>query len=620
MKEHYKDLEDYGIVGNLETCALIGSDGSVDWLCLPYLESPSVFAGLLDIEKGGLFRIRPTEKYRAIQEYIGDTNVLKTTFHSPIGIASITDFMPVKTIEDRSFVTTLFRKVEWIRKGALELEIDFEPRFDYARAVPDFTPAPGGAVAAWKDRSIFFHSSIPLKIDQAGAHGIIRAEEGSTAWFVLRYNNDKPLDTREYEAALKRTLDFWNNWSHTCETPDCVFTGPWHSLVRRSGLILKLLTNSDSGAIAAAATTSLPEHIGGVRNWDYRFAWVRDASLTAQALYHIGHKQEARQFREWIRGIVNSARDLSQLKILYPLGKDAVLREQTLDDLSGFRNSGPVRIGNRASGQKQLDIYGELINTIFETTRYGEDIKDSNWAMIREIIDYVCRSWDTTDSGIWEDRSTPKNYVYSKLMCWVAVDRGIRIVEMKHFSAPLDQWKAAKDDIWNAILDKGFSTKLNSFVRSFGSEYLDATSLLIPVMGFLPFGDHRVQGTIDAVMKYLMQEDGMVARYNADDGLPGKEGSFILCSFWLVMVLSLSGRQEEAETIFTKVLRYMSPLGLISEEIDPASGMLLGNMPQAFSHIGLINAALHVGIAKGKKHGGPMPMGHEKREEEKVRV
>ncbi len=614
MQEHFKDLEDYGIIGNLETCALIGSDGSVDWLCLPLLESQSVFSALLDIDKGGRFIIRPTEKFHSIQEYIGDTNVLKTTFHSPLGIASITDFMPVKTIEESSFITTLFRKVDWIRKGELELEIHFEPRFDYARSVPDFKPVQGGVLATWKNRSIFFHSSIPLSIDGSGAHGIIRGEEGSTAWFVLRYNNRQPLDTRHYESALERTLRFWNDWAHACETRECVFAGPWHSLVTRSGLILKLLANSDTGAIAASATTSLPEHIGGVRNWDYRFAWIRDAALTAQALYHIGHETEAQQFRKWILGIVNNAHDLSQLRTFYPLGNEAVFREQTLDHLSGYKHSAPVRIGNKASEQKQLDVYGELINAIYETTRYGEDIQNSNWAMIREIIEYVCRSWNKPDSGIWEDRTPPRDYVYSKLMCWVALDRGIRMAQMKQFPADTDRWTSVKNDIRNAILDKGFSKNLNSFIRSFGTENLDATGLLIPVMGFLPFGDERVQGTINAVMKHLMDRDGLVARYNADDGLPGKEGRFILCSFWLVMVLSLSGRVDEAENIFTKVLRFMSPLGLISEEIDPGSGKLLGNMPQAFSHIGLINAAINIGINRGRKHKGPKPIGHEDRQ------
>ncbi len=616
MKEKFKDLEDYGIIGNLETCALVGSDGSVDWLCLPYLESPSVFAALLDNERGGRFRIRPTGKYRVVQEYSGDTNVLETTFHTSLGVISITDFMPVKTIEDYTFVTTLFRKLEWIEKGEEALELDFEPRFDYARELPEFQIVEGGVVAKGKHQSLFLHSPLALEIRKGGAHGIIRAGAGSTLWFVLRYNDRAMPGTGDCENFLDRTLNFWQGWAHTCSEPECLFAGPWHNLVVRSGLVLKLLTNADNGAIAAAATTSLPEIIGGVRNWDYRFSWIRDAAFTVQALYQIGHGKESAHFRRWIRGIVDKTHNVAQLKILYPLRGERDCAEHILDSLSGYKDSSPVRVGNGAAGQEQMDIYGELLNALYETARYGEDLRNTNWPMIREIVEYVCRTWKKPDSGIWEARSAPADYTYSKLMCWVAVDRGIKVAKLKGFDAPLATWASVERDIRSAVLKKGFSTRLNSFVRTFGSEDLDATGLLVPVTGFLPFEDDRVQGTIDAVMKYLMMSNGMIARYHAEDGLPGAEGSFVLCSFWLVRALSLSGRSEEAEKLFVKVLDYMSPLGLIAEEIDPQTGKLLGNMPQAFSHTGLINAALHIGIAKGKKHTGPLPIGEEHRAKE----
>lgn len=604
MAPHFKDLEDYGIIGNLETCALVGADGSIDWLCLPYLESPSVFAGILDPERGGVFSLRPTGKYRSIQSYSGNTNVLTTTFHSPLGTASITDFMPVKTIEDPAFITTLFRKLEWLGKGEIEFELDFRPRFNYGREIPRIEHVKEGVIARSVENGVFLHSQVPLKVNEQGAGGLIKVREGSSFWFVLQFNNYKPLASEDYQDFLNRTAGFWENWAHKCRGRDCVFSGPWHDLIVRSGLLLKLLTNADNGAIAAAATTSLPESIGGVRNWDYRFSWVRDAAFTVQALYHIGHEDEAMHFREWLYGILNKTRDVSNLNILYPLRNEEDLTEQILDHLSGYKNSSPVRIGNAAAGQRQLDIYGEFLNTVYETTRRGMDVREKDWPIVEEVVDYVCEVWDTKDSGIWEARSGPEDYVYSKVMCWAAIDRGIKIAKENGFNLKFDKWEKTRDLIKKTVLEKGFSRKLNSFVRSFGSEDLDATGLLIPIMGFLPFDDPRVRGTIDAVMKNLVGRDGMVARYRAEDGLPGEEGNFVLCSFWLVMALSLAGRKDEAEELFTKILKYISPLGIISEEIDSKTGKLLGNMPQAFSHIGFINAALHIGVARAIKHGG----------------
>lgn len=613
MEKSFKDLEEYGVIGNLETCALVGSDGSVDWLCLPYLESPSVFASLLDLDRGGVFSITPTEKFRSIQKYIGDTNVLKTTFHTSLGTAAITDFMPVKTIEDPQFRTTLFRKVEWLEKGESELRLEFSPRFDYGRGAPEMKPVKSGVVAQWQDRKIFFHCPVPLEIQDGSARGIIRGREGQTLWFVLQYNNQKPLKDTQYEDFLARTCGFWNEWAHRCDRKKCTFAGPWHDLVVRSGLILKMLTNTDNGAIAAAATTSLPEQIGGVRNWDYRFSWIRDSAFTVQALYQLGHDEEAAQFRRWLRSIVSCAHDPGNLKILYPLRRESDTAERIIENFGGYKNSGPVRIGNGAAGQQQLDIYGELMNTLYETTRYGDEIPEEYWPIIREIIDHVCTIWKLPDSGLWEARSPPQHYVYSKVMCWVALDRGIKMARFKRFDAPWKKWVPVQKEIRKAVLEKGFSKKLNSFVRSFGSEEVDASGLRIPFLGFLPFRDRRVQGTIDAVLKYLSNSDGFVARYRADDGLPGSEGSFVICSFWMVKALSLSGRHSEAEDFFIKTLNRMSPLGIISEEVDPQTGKLMGNLPQAFSQIGLINAALHINLARGKRHRGPKPIGEEHR-------
>lgn len=604
----YKELEEYGIIGNLETCALIGADGSVDWLCFPYLESPSVFGGLLDNVHGGFFSITPVAKYKSIQSYVKFTNILQTTFNTSLGIAKITDFMPVKHVEDPKFLRALFRKIDWIEKGRIELEVRFAPKFDYGRGIPRLEKTDGGIIAKWKDQTLFLQSPVPLEIKDGEAIGYVREALGKTLWFVMQYDHSAPFDLNDCDQMLKRTEKFWGDWSHTCEGGSCVFNAPWHDLIIRSGLILKLLANPDTGSIAAAPTASLPEKIGGVRNWDYRYAWVRDSAFTAQALYHLGHIREAKDYRRWIKEIVWKSKP-QDIKVMYNLHGEKDLSEKIIDNLSGYEQSGPVRIGNAASGQTQLDIYGELLNTIYDTTRYGEEVLPGNWKMIEGMVDYVCEVWKTKDYGIWEVRSGPEDFVYSKLMCWVAVDRGIKIAKLNGFEAPLDNWKKTQAEIKEAIIEKGFNKKIGSFVRSFGSEDIDATALLIPVMGFLPFTDPMVQSTINMVLKRLVSKYGLVNRYTGADGLPGGEGSFILCSFWLVNALSLSGRKEEAERHFMQVLKYISPLGLISEEVDPATGRLVGNFPQAFSHIGLINAAIHIGIAKGEEHKGPRPLG-----------
>ncbi len=600
MKE-YKRLEDYGLIGNLETCALVGRDGSIDWCCLPHLESPSVFAAILDVEKGGHFHIKPRQQSKARQSYVENTNVLRTTFETPSGVATLTDFMPVKGEAD-SLHRAILRKVTCSR-GRMELEIEFGPRFDYARAVPTLGSRKDGVVARCRDQSLFLQSPVPLRLGEGEAQGKLTILEGETRWFVVRYEDQASLHTEECESLLTRTDRYWSEWAHHCRLDRCVFAGPWHDHVVRSGLILKLLTHPETGAIAAAPTTSLPEEIGGVRNWDYRFAWVRDASFTVQALYNGGHVEEALHYFQWIRDVSHTHADYgphTQIQVMYGLHGELDLEERGLDHLSGYRNSAPVRIGNAAAKQRQLDVYGELVNAFYETRRYGEDISQEDWHFIRMIVDDVCEIWDTEDSGIWEVRGGPRHFTYSKLMCWVALDRGIKTAEERGFEAPLEEWKKTRKAIRRAILERGFSHKLNSFVQAFDSEVLDATSLLIPVMGFLSPDDPRVQGTIEATLRHLAV-NGLVYRYLGDDGLPGREGAFVLCTFWLVDALALSGQVDKAEELFLNILNYASPLRLFAEEIDPAYGHQLGNYPQAFSHIGLMNSALRLGRAKAMK-------------------
>jgi len=604
----YKDFEEYGMIGSLKTCALVGRDGSIDWLCLPELGSPSVFASILDSERGGRFQIKPSAGYESVQSYHGDTNILKTAFTTSLGKTVLTDFMEVdKGGSGNEHVPALYRKVECVN-GETELEVVFAPGFDYARKTPEYDISDDGVTAKSGDKTLFLRAPCAFKVRGTAATAALKLSKGDHAWFVVRYKGTKKESEETCEQVLVRTKEYWSGWAHRCRNSSPVLKGPQHHLFVRSGLILKMLSNPDTGAIAAAPTASLPERIGGVRNWDYRYTWIRDASFTTQALFHLGHVEEARGFQSWIERIIQHD-DPSKMQIMYGLHGEKDLTESTLDNLSGYRGSSPVRIGNGAARQKQLDIYGELVNGIYDTSRYGADISGKTWDFVRSIVDYVCDAWNTEDCGIWEVRGGLRHFVYSKIMCWVAVDRGIRIAGSIKADYPDDRWNKARDDIKKAVLEKGFSEKLNSFVQSFGSEDLDATSLLIPVMGFLPADDPKVLGTIEATLKYLTTEEGLVYRYKGEDGLPGSEGHFILCSFWLVKALSLAGKLDKAEEVFNNMLKYVSPLGLLSEEIDTETGKQIGNFPQAFSHLGLINAALYLGISRGKEHTGPRPMG-----------
>jgi GH15 family glucan-1,4-alpha-glucosidase len=594
-----RDIEDYGIVGNLETCALVSVDGSIDWLCFPFLESPSVFGALLDEEKGGSFRICPAGEFEAVQKYLENTNVLTTLFTSASGSLRLTDFMPVENGAVPRPLRVLYRKLEAV-SGKMEILVRFTPRPDYGRAAAVLEPEQSGLLCRWGKELLTLRVKVPLRIEGDEARSLFTMRQGDEMWFSLEYGTTSSANLADSPRVLEEVVRYWQGWAHHCKREACTIEAPWHDLVVRSGLALKLLANPQTGAIAAAATTSLPEVIGGSRNWDYRYAWIRDASFTDQALYHLGHRKEARAFREWAVHIVENAGNPEHIRILYGLHGEVDLHERLLNHLAGYRDSRPVRIGNGAILQKQLDIFGELLNAFYDTTRRGEDFPEKRWSLAAKIVDHVCRIWETEDAGIWEVRGGPRHFVYSKLMCWVAVDRGIRIAREKGFSAQVDLWEAAREELRKAILEKGYSETSGSFVQSFGSETLDAAVLLIPATGFLPAGDTRVQSTIDAVLKRLVFDGCLVRRYEGDDGLSGREGAFLICSFWLVKALALSGRIEEAERIFGGVLRRASPLGLLSEEIDLQTGKLIGNFPQAFSHIGLINSALYLAWAKGR--------------------
>ena len=607
----YKKIEDYGIIGNLDTCALIGVDGSVDWCCFPHIESKSVFAAILDDDKGGSFKISPKDKHESMQEYVENTNVLVTTFTTLGGsVATITDFMPLKGWDSDKNVShqAIYRKIR-AESGATEFNLEFSPRFDYARSKTRLTIGPEGVIAGDGKEELFLNAKVDFAISDDIARAGFTLNEGDELWTVVLYGHKEPLDRKVCDDLLLSTTKFWQGWSHSCERKVCVFDGPWHDQIIRSGLILKLLIHQETGSISAALTTSLPEEIGGDRNWDYRYNWIRDASFSVQALFNLGHVTEAKNHLNWFMGICTGTKDPAEINILYGLHGEKEQPEEILEHLSGYLDSRPVRIGNGAAGQKQHDVFGELISALYDIGRYDNGLSDDVWIFIKRIVDHCVNVWMKKDAGIWEVRNAEQHFVYSKLMCWVAVDRGIKIAEMMEIDEDLGSWLIERDKIKEAIIERGFNKRLNSFTQSFDGDTLDSTSLLIPVMELLPIDDPMVQGTIEKTLSDLTTEDGLVYRYNGEDGLSGREGTFILCSFWLVDVLAMSGRVEEAEKVFLSVLEHISPLGIFSEEIDPVSKNFLGNYPQAFSHIGLINSALYLGRAKGKKQMGPRPMG-----------
>ncbi|MDF9745325.1 glycoside hydrolase family 15 protein [Natrinema salsiterrestre] len=596
----YKPLEEYGVIGDGNTVAVVGRDGSIDWCPLPHVESPSVFAAILDADRGGRFAVRPTQSFESVQRYRDRTNVLETTFRTASGDATVTDFMPVADATGTDDPPpAVYRRLD-CENGSLEVDITFDPRFDYGRDVPEIEVASDGVVAVGDDERVVLSSDLPLEpsTDGRGASTTVTLGAGETRWLVLSHGEPIPHEPSSHRETLADTVDYWREWAHDCDGTDCPVAGPWHDFAVRSSLVLKLLLHRETGAVCAAPTTSLPEDLGGVRNWDYRFNWIRDAAFTVRALSELGHLEEARSYFELCLDHCRR-HDPEAVPPVYGLHGEEVPDETVLDHLSGYEGSAPVRIGNAAKNQRQLDVYGELILAIYESVRYGEPITYDDWSVMCDLIDYVCEGWDEPDAGIWEVRSDPEQYVYSKVMCWTALDRGIELVEAADdLSGPVERWRTCRDDVRRAVLERGYSEEANSFVRAFGDEEaLDASNLLVPIVGFLPADDGRVQGTIDATIDRLTTDDGLVRRYEGDDGLPGEASPFVVCSFWLVSALALSGRTDEARARFEAILDYASPLGLLAEGIDPESGEQRGNIPQAYSHIGLLNSALSLAAA-----------------------
>jgi GH15 family glucan-1,4-alpha-glucosidase len=592
----FTPISRHGLIGDGSTCALVTDSGSINWWCVPTLDSPSVFGRLLDPDMGE-FAIHPVSPATSTQRYKPETNVLHTGFETESGTLTLTDFVP-KADDGASVNRCLYRRVA-CESGAITVETVFEPRFDYGQANTTVEEGEDTVIATdtgdTKHLVLSSESTFDVDSDRAVGHETLSA--GESRWSVIQHNPTDPPDPASGPAALETTVEYWNDWVKQCnEQSSAVISPRWQGAVTRSGLVLKLLMQEETGAICAAPTTSLPEALGGIRNWDYRYNWIRDAKLTVQALYALGQENEAHAYFEWFMDRCRD--DPADLQPIYGLDGETDLEERELDK-TGYRYSQPARIGNAAADQFQGDIYGTIIQGIYETLRYDESLDEAGWTAVERIVEHVREVWEKPGEGIWEFRDEPRHHVHSKLMCWVALDRGIELAQKANRNVPLEGWRETRTEIREAILERGYSDHKEAFVQHFDTdEHLDGATLLIPIVGFLPADDERVENTIDTIIEELTTDEGFVYRYKRDDGLPGEEGAFVLCSFWLVDALALAGRLDEAETIFETLLDHTSQSGLLSEEIEPETGTHLGNYPQAFSHIGLINSAIYLSVAK----------------------
>jgi GH15 family glucan-1,4-alpha-glucosidase len=607
----YQPIENYGLIGDLHTVALVGLSGSIDWLCYPHFDSPSIFAALLDHGKGGHFRIQPAaDGSRRKQFYWPDTNVLVTRFLHPDGVGQIIDFMPLDLdiMDERPH--QVVRRVQVIR-GAMTFRLECFPAFNYARDQHATDVSQAGACFRTATLSVALATSLPLERHARGVEAEFTLQAGETAIFVLgevdeRTGPDALLSEDRAEALTTGTVEYWRRWLSRC-----TYRGRWRETVHRSALALKLLTFRPTGAIVAAPTCSLPEGIGGERNWDYRYTWIRDAAFTIYGLLRIGFTEEAGQFMEWLEARCRELSPEGTLQIMYGIDGRHRFEEEILDHLEGYRGSRPVRIGNGAYDQLQLDIYGELMDSVYLFNKHGVPISYELWRYLRRLVNWVCDNWQRTDEGIWEVRGGQRHFVYSKLMCWVAVDRALRLAQKRSFPADWERWLKVRDQIYEEIMRRGWSEERQAFVQSYDSTTLDAANLMMPLVLFLSPGDPRNLKTLDAVLappeRGGLVSNSLVYRYDTRetrDGLRGEEGTFNICTFWLVEALTRAGRVDRkrldrARLMFEEMLGYANHLGLFAEETGP-SGEALGNFPQAFTHLALISAAFNLDRALGE--------------------
>src|SRR5215204_2935119 len=603
----YQPIENYGIIGDMHSVALVGMDGSIDWLCFPHFDSPSVFAAILDDKKGGRFKISPAPNgVTCRQMYWPDTNVLVTRFLSPEGVGEVTDYMPVGAPENGHRHHQLIRRVKVVR-GEMSFRAECSPAFNYAQDSHETEINTEGACFRSPKLSLGLATSAPLRKHGSGAAVDFTLREDETATFVLQEIESGagcgvPVSEPEAEELFQQTVEYWRRW-----LSKCTYTGRWREMVHRSALTLKLLTYEPTGAVVAAPTCSLPEGISGERNWDYRYTWIRDAAFTIYGLLRIGFTEEAAGFINWLGSRCQRANPNGSLQLMYGIDGRQDLTEEILDHLEGYRSSRPVRLGNGAYDQVQLDIYGELMDAVYLYNKHGSPISYDLWTHLRALINWVCDNWQREDEGIWETRGGRRNFVYSRLMCWVAMDRGLRLADKRSFPADHERWLEVRDRIYEEIMEKGWSQEREAFVQSYGDDTLDASSLIMPLVFFLSPSDPRMLKTLDAINRPPkdggLVSNSLVYRYDMKktaDGLTGEEGTFSLCTFWLVEALTRAGRLEESRLIFEHMLGYANHLGLYAEEIGH-HGEALGNFPQAFTHLTLISAAYNLDRALGSR-------------------
>ncbi|HEY9437855.1 MAG TPA: glycoside hydrolase family 15 protein [Streptomyces sp.] len=588
-------IEDYALIGDMQTAALVCRDGTADWLCLPRFDSHAVFAGLMGTEEHGFWRLGPAraegeEPLSADRRrYRGDSLILESEWDTPRGTVRVTDFMP-----PRDGAPQLIRIVEGV-SGRVPVRSELRMRFSYGRVTPWVHKVDSRTVAVAGPDSVWLDTDADTYGQNLTTYSDFTVAPGDRMAFTISWqpSHHEPPALPDPEGSLEATELFWREW-----VEQCTYHGPYREAVIRSLITLKALTYAPTGGIVAAPTTSLPEAIGGVRNWDYRYTWLRDAAITLSSLLRTGYREEARAWREWLLRAV--AGDPENLQIMYGIAGERELGEAELDWLPGYENSRPVRVGNGAAGQLQLDVYGEVTEALHLAHMTGLTRNDYAMGLQLKLIEYLEKHWDEPDEGIWEVRGPRRHFVHSKVMAWVAVDRTIKLIRSGDIEGPLDRWLQLREDIHRTVCDRGFDKERNTFTQSYGSRELDASLLLIPQMGFLPPDDKRVIGTIEAIQRELSTPDGFVLRYptagdNAGvDGLPGDEGAFVACSFWLADDLAMIGRVDEARQLFEKLLALRNDLGLLAEEWDPRLQRQVGNFPQAFSHVPLIDTALRL--------------------------
>ncbi len=587
----YKPINDYGIIGNMMTAALVSRDGSIDWCCFPRFSSPSVFAAILDDDKGGSFRISPEAGFESHQQYLHDTNILQTTFITSTGTATLTDFMPCYQRANGGLSTPLqIHRILRCEEGSVVVEALFQPRLNYSRGDTRLSIAKHGVAAGNEKDGIALSSRQAFHLDGPVAMSRFTLEHGQSAEFVVRHGTHAPMPPSTYDPSgrFEKTRAYWQQLAAGC-TCDV----KWRDAIVRSYLTLHLLVYHPTASMIAAATTSLPEEIGGERNWDYRFSWLRDASVTLDAFTRLGHRDEAIGYMRWLLAVCAERGPAGQ--ILFGIEPDDELDEQILDHLKGYRDSHPVRIGNGAYQQRQLDVFGEVLEAAYNYARIGGYISQSTWNLLEDYVDAADSLWRTPDNGIWEVRGKPFHFVHSKMMCWVALDRGIRIAtEMGYAEQHLERWRQTATEIREEILAKGWDEQRQSFTQHYDTTALDSSLLLMPLLHFLPTDDNRMQATIEHVVSDL-SVNGLLRRYRTeetDDGLAGSEGVFIWCTYWLVRNLIRLNRVDEAEALYERLLSYRNHVGLYSEMIDAWTGESLGNIPQSLSHLGVIIAGL----------------------------